>query len=63
MARTYTVDAKRYNFINVDSNLVTSYLVTEADHNKTPSDLFDHMSTFTTSSISQIQQHHDSKKM
>lgn len=34
MARTYTVDAKRYNFINVDSNLVTSYLVTEADHNK-----------------------------
>ena len=34
MARLYTINTKRYDFVEIDSAVITSYIVTESDHNK-----------------------------
>lgn len=34
MAQVYKIDNKRYEFVEIDSSVNTSYILTEADHNK-----------------------------
>lgn len=34
MARLYTINTKRYDFVDIDSSVITSYIVGESDHNK-----------------------------